>query len=244
MISQSQIREIATKQQTTEINVAREYLQHLFLSHFYKQKGSEKFLFKGGTALRIVFQGERYSEDLDFSIPPLNKSEIEEYLVNTFAAIEDEGITGKITECKETSGGYLANIDLDILGFKTGISSNLIIKNDPLELIPQNQIIESSNFLPNYTITALSTEIIVKEKIQALITRAKPRDFYDLYFISRNSELKKYIPRDPETTKGILASLEGATDKGLATDLKPFLPVSHQFILKELREKLVSSFTY
>ncbi|MBN1444929.1 MAG: nucleotidyl transferase AbiEii/AbiGii toxin family protein [Candidatus Omnitrophica bacterium] len=58
---------MALQYKTTEINIAREYVQHLFLSSLYREKSSEKVLFKGGTALRIVFQSPRFSEDLDFS---------------------------------------------------------------------------------------------------------------------------------------------------------------------------------
>ena len=67
MISQESLTQAARSQQTTELNVAREHCQHLFLSAFYRQAGSEQAMFKGGTALRIVFGSPRFSEDLDFS---------------------------------------------------------------------------------------------------------------------------------------------------------------------------------
>jgi len=67
MLDREIIRKLALQHQTTEINIAREYVQHLFLSVFYQEPDSEKVLFKGGTALRITFQSPRFSEDLDFS---------------------------------------------------------------------------------------------------------------------------------------------------------------------------------
>ena len=45
----------------------REYLQLLFLKYFYTQKESEKVYFKGGTALRFLYDSFRFSEDLDFT---------------------------------------------------------------------------------------------------------------------------------------------------------------------------------
>lgn len=39
----------------------------IFFFIFYEQKESRHILFKGGTALRIVFQSPYISEDLDFS---------------------------------------------------------------------------------------------------------------------------------------------------------------------------------
>jgi predicted nucleotidyltransferase component of viral defense system len=67
MIETSVIRGLANRCQTTAENVVREYFQHLFLSAIYRKKGSEKLLFKGGTALRIVWHSPRFSEDLDFT---------------------------------------------------------------------------------------------------------------------------------------------------------------------------------
>lgn len=67
MISSDFVKRLATQTQTTELNILREYLQHLFLSYFYKRKDSEKVLFKGGTALKFIYGSPRFSEDLDFS---------------------------------------------------------------------------------------------------------------------------------------------------------------------------------
>lgn len=75
MITRQFITDIATKYQTTEGNVAREYCQHLFLSYFYKKPKSEKVLFKGGTALRLIFKSPRFSEDLDLKLKEIDEKE-------------------------------------------------------------------------------------------------------------------------------------------------------------------------
>ena len=49
-------------------NIVREYFQHIFLGELYKLPDAEKLLFKGGTALRIIYGSPRFSEDLDFSL--------------------------------------------------------------------------------------------------------------------------------------------------------------------------------
>ena len=49
-------------------NIVREYFQHVFLSELYKLPEAKRLLFKGGTALRIVYGSPRFSEDLDFSL--------------------------------------------------------------------------------------------------------------------------------------------------------------------------------
>ncbi len=240
MISPTKIHELATQQQTSDINVAREYLQHLFLSLFYKKKDSDKFLFKGGTAIRIVFGGPRYSEDLDFSASKLTKEVIENLLIETFSELNVEGITNnlKITDANPTVGGYIANIDLDILGFKTGIKSNIQIKEKEADLVPEPILIENAPFLTAYSLVMLSSEVLVKEKVQALIQRFKPRDFYDLYYFLRHDRLKNYVPRDEKTLQGISSSLDRMTDAMLDADLRDFIPINQRAIVKTLKSSI------
>ena len=63
MISIAKIKELATKYQTTELNVIREYFQHLFLSYFYQQSTAGSIYFKGGTAMRTIYRSPRFSDD-------------------------------------------------------------------------------------------------------------------------------------------------------------------------------------
>ncbi len=80
MIDAKQVRELADRYQTTADNVIREYFQHLFLAYLYRQKDADHLLFKGGTALRIVWQSPRFSEDLDFTGTNTNIRAIERNL--------------------------------------------------------------------------------------------------------------------------------------------------------------------
>jgi len=236
MITPANINELATREQTSEINIAREYLQHLFLRELYKKDGADRFLFKGGTAIRVVYQGPRYSEDLDFSIPRMTKNEIEDIMEGTFTSLEQEGITTNldIQEALPTSGGYLAIIQLDILGYKVEIKSNMQVKDDSVWLIPETHVI-ANPFLLAYSLVALRGELIVKEKINALIERHKPRDVFDAYFFARHSELRQYLPHDSETLERINKSLDEVSDHELEEALKPFLPRNYQSIIKQLK---------
>jgi predicted nucleotidyltransferase component of viral defense system len=62
-----------------------EVLQLLLLNALYSQRGSEKVIFQGGTALRWVYNGQRFSEDLDF-VTPMASSGIERLLRKTTSA--------------------------------------------------------------------------------------------------------------------------------------------------------------
>ena len=47
-------------------SILKEYLQYKILKSIFDQKSSEKLVFLGGTALRIIHGSTRFSEDLDF----------------------------------------------------------------------------------------------------------------------------------------------------------------------------------
>jgi len=49
-------------------NVLREYLQHVLLRNLFEQDLLPKLAFHGGTALRILYELPRFSEDLDFHL--------------------------------------------------------------------------------------------------------------------------------------------------------------------------------
>jgi predicted nucleotidyltransferase component of viral defense system len=62
-----------------------ELLQLVLLNVLYSQKGSEKLFFQGGTAIRWVYGGLRFSEDLDF-VTSHEREGIESLLKKTASA--------------------------------------------------------------------------------------------------------------------------------------------------------------
>lgn len=232
MITQEQIKKLAIKYQSTQLNVEREYFQHLFLSYFYQQPQAEKIYFKGGTALRIIYSSPRFSEDLDFSAKKINIRDIEQALVNTLNEIEKENINVAIKEAKTTSGGYLASIVFEA----SGTQPILIEIEISLRQAKSNgdAIAIGNNLTPPYTIFSLSLQQLVDEKIQALLSRKKPRDFYDLYFILRSNLL-------PASKKGILSKVLKTlrqTNVNFEKELKQFLPKTHWVLIRDFKQAL------
>lgn len=241
MITRQFITDIATKYQTTEGNVAREYCQHLFLSYFYKKPKSEKVLFKGGTALRLIFKSPRFSEDLDFSAinaGTITVQEINGLIDGVIVDIKNEGI-----ECEkilnpgtqgETTGGYFAIIKMKMLEFTSEIRLQISFRS-PSEAISNTTLIQN-DFIAPYVMIYLTESMLVSEKIQALIERKKPRDFFDLYFILRSNELVKFIPKMPNLKSQLIEIIN--QERGIENELKIFLPVSYQTLLKDFKDRL------
>lgn len=231
MIDQRFLKEYTTKSQTNLDNVLREFLQHTFLRHFYSQKQSANFLFKGGTALKLVFNSPRFSEDLDFS--GTKKPKIyENILENTVYALLKEGVKFDIEESKSTSGGYMAILKTSVFDQQIQLQNHISFRTQ--SLLKSKTMLVASEISPTYTINLLHPKQLVIEKVEALLTRKKARDFFDLYFILRNPQLRSQLELEPDQRTKILALTNKQNKKTLANELKRLLPKSFWAVASNL----------
>jgi len=231
MVAKEQIRKLSTKYQTSELNIMREYLQHLFLSYFYQLPQSTDIYFKGGTALRFVYQSARFSEDLDFSTNKEDIPGIEDRLLEVLGKLEKENIQATLQEAKTTSGGYLAIIDSVLLDQTIPVQIEISFreKENTGEVVTV-----TSDFIPPYTLVILAQDQLVSGKIRALKARRKARDFYDIYFILRK---QLPIPDKRDVLSEVLRALH-SQDINFEVDLKQFLPRSHWAIIRDFKNTL------
>jgi len=231
MISEDALAKVKSKFQTTDLNVRREYIQHLFLSYFYQQEQAQEIYFKGGTALRIVYKSPRFSEDLDFGSTIQSVDEIEKAVIDTLIAIHKEGIETDIIESKKTSGGYLSLIDFTLGSATVRLRIEASFREKELIGVAEQVF---NDFIPPYNINVLSKEQFIDGKLHALIDRQKPRDFYDLYFLLQKDMIS---PKQ----KGVLrqiAQLVSKTRINFDQELKQFLPQSHWQVIKDFKAVL------
>ncbi len=235
MLSLENLKKFTKEFQTIEKNVVREYIQNLFLSSLYKSSESEKLLFKGGTALRLIYGSPRFSEDLDFSGVDIHRSKtIEELFLDTLLEIEEKGIKTGLKEAKTTTGGYLGIVHYEVYNLKEDMKFEVSLRKNKHLSKEITTIV--NDYIPAYTLVHLSGENIVKGKTKALLERRKPRDFYDFYFFLRHPELHKFIEKDSfEEVFEILKEKE----INFKEDLSVLLPVSHQTILKDFESTLI-----
>lgn len=234
MISLSQIKQLAIKQQINELNIVREYLQHLFLSFFYEEKGSENFLFKGGTALRIVYHSPRFSEDLDFS-GIKNGKILEKIIENVILRVNQLNIKVDISESKATSGGWLNIFRFQLYDYKIKILSEVSYRK---KIEKKEVVLINSELILPFKVFLLSPPILVNEKNQALINRKKSRDLFDFYFILRMPTLRKFV--DFKKKSLLIDVVRSFDDFVIKKELKPFLPVNFQGVLEGLKDKIIN----
>jgi hypothetical protein len=95
-----------------------------------------------------------------------------------------------------------------------------------------------SEFLPPFTLIHLEAAILVREKVSALLARAKPRDFYDLYFILRSRLAFREVFQKDKTLKARLLEALDKTRLDAKSELKRFLPASPQGLLEGFKSIL------
>lgn len=232
MLSKENLEKFTKLFQTDIENVAREYCQHLFLSFLYQQAEAERLLFKGGTALRILFKSPRFSEDLDFTGSGITQNTIEELFANTLLEIEKTGVKLDISEAKKTTGGYLgiATFFLYELKIKVQIQVSLRVG----KRLKGVRALVQSDYLPAYTLVHLPIEDIVAGKLQALFSRAKPRDFYDYYFLLSGNFL---VIKEKKNLEKVLTLLHDS-EINFRTELKKLLPASQAMLLRDFKKIL------
>lgn len=232
MMDEAALQRLATRHRTILLNIAREYCQHLFLAAFYQHRQAGRVLFKGGTALRIIYGSPRFSEDVDFSGFNVSVKMLEELVTEALGQMERMGLAVDIEEAKTTSGGYLGLISTRMADQRVEIQLEISLRRRDVPA-PQTAVI-ASDLHPAYTLLHLPEDRLVAEKLQALAQRGKARDFYDLYFMLRRGLL---TPANRKTLADVPAALRRLRPEAFH-ELRLFLPKDQHTILKDFRGTL------
>jgi predicted nucleotidyltransferase component of viral defense system len=224
MISRSVIENLSAKWQTQELNVAREYAQHVLLSALYGADEDIKLAFKGGTALRLLRQSPRFSEDLDFT-GWAKAFHAGRYVALAVKGASRAGLEFKTLESNATSGGWLALMETEVHGWPIRVEWNISLRAGAP---PRSEtVLVGTPLWAPYSVRALPVSDMVFEKLEALFRRKEPRDFFDVYYLLRN---RLGVPEIAARKAGLIKYARELNPKTVKTELKQFLPRS-QFTL-------------
>ncbi|MFT4313448.1 MAG: nucleotidyl transferase AbiEii/AbiGii toxin family protein [Candidatus Woesearchaeota archaeon] len=184
MITRTELVQIA-KQKGLHLGQAEKNYLHFLLLEIISKELPDKLVFKGGTALMICHNLNRFSEDLDFAA------------INT-----DSNIIEKL---KETLQKRIPTIEFELLE-KTPVSESLIVRfqgplytgtrqtTSKIEIdisfrekietkTDMKRIISPYPDIPTFFVQTMSLTEIFAEKIRAILTRNKARDVFDLEYL-------------------------------------------------------------
>ncbi|MBI4770339.1 MAG: nucleotidyl transferase AbiEii/AbiGii toxin family protein [Chloroflexi bacterium] len=211
----------------------RDYLQHLLVMLLFLR--SQELVFKGGTALRMAYGGNRYSEDLDFNGPG-DPPALEALWAQVIAELGSYGILAETRAPWRSEVGY--SFDVSYRGplydgrdrTKGKVRVDISLRAEPVETHRELIVPEYDGLRP-FVATVLSPAHLLAEKVRALVVRAKPRDLYDLWLMrTKGWRLDRALASQKLSLYGLefsRAALEAAIERmepDWERDLRPLLP--------------------
>lgn len=190
------------------VNAIREILQEVALLGLWRGKFFDKAAFYGGTALRILYGLDRFSEDIDFSLlEPLDTFDITGYA--SFLQKECEAF-GFNVRFEETEKSFQSPVKSAFL--KANTRKQLLVietAEDIIRAIPKGKLLKiklevdtdppsgfntETRYLLSpipFAVRALTLPDLFAGKMHAILcrrwkTRTKGRDWYDLVWYAAN----------------------------------------------------------
>ena len=218
--------------------ILKESLQFLALTTIYEDPLSTQITFQGGTCLRFLYGGIRYSEDLDFVTPLDEKS-----LNNVFERIKDILkkkifiLEGEIEMRIQKKAPKLSRWKIYFMSFRKLFSTSFTIElaNYPSytqKILPLRTPAEVPS-IPFMLIRAESEEEILADKIVAIGGRKyiKGRDIFDIWMlVQRNINpdielIRKKLSDYSVSTQKLKNNIELIQPDIVKREMSSFLPI-------------------
>lgn len=185
MLTKAQIQQIAQRSGIGMQVQERDYLQHLLLWLLYSR--TQALIYKGGTALRMVYSGNRYSEDLDFN-GPSDVAVLQSLWQEIVYRLRDFGISAEKRREWISDVGYSFDVSFQGPLYDGRARSKGKVRVDvnrrPEDVTVRRELIKSMyDDVRPFVVTVLTPEHLLAEKIRALLVRGKPRDLYDIWLM-------------------------------------------------------------
>lgn len=242
------LRKLADRQ--AKYNFTREFLQELILQIIDRQGYFKYLAFVGGTALRVLNDLPRFSEDLDFSLVKKTGFDFKDLLKTIKKELELNGY-----EVDEAAGKEKTVLSefirfkglLHELGLAAHKNEKLFIKleidSNPPAGYETEVVLVNKNFL--FKVQSYQPASLFAAKLHAVLFRkyGKGRDYYDLlWFLTRQIPINYGLLTNAaaQTEKGaavfdagktkemLLARIAGINFTSLLNDARPFLENSEE----------------
>ena len=230
------------KNTNDEINALKEIIQEIILSGLARGNFFDEAAFYGGTALRIFYKLDRFSEDLDFAlIYPDKNFDLSKYFVYLEKELKAYGLNLEINtkqknvESNITSAFVKSDTLEHILKFfpnEENHKYNHMLKNIKIKFEVDINPPSGATYEEKYKLLPSPHQIKVYDKgslfagkIHAILcrnwkTRTKGRDLYDyIFFLANNTKVNLELVKN----KLIESNYINSNDKFSIDDLKKLL---------------------
>jgi predicted nucleotidyltransferase component of viral defense system len=246
------------------LNLLREYLQMSILRSLHESEAFKNLSFVGGTALRLIYDHSRFSEDLDFSLDQASGYQPRNWMAKLKRELRLGGFdaTVSFTEGKTVHAAWVRVTGLlEEAGLAGRKEQKLSVKLE-IDTRPPAGAVSSTEVITRrlmFVVRRHDLPSLMAGKIHALLARAYPkgRDWYDLvWYLSKRPPVTPnlvLLQNALDQTEGgdaidgggwaqlLHDRLESLDMAALAADVRPFLerPADVQYLTTEHLQTLL-----
>jgi predicted nucleotidyltransferase component of viral defense system len=207
MALKAKIKNIAKEKAVSAQVILQNYFFERFLDRLSRSPYRENFIIKGGLLIAAMAGLEtRSTMDMDATIRfmPLDEEHIKTVINSVCAVTTDDDIFFKIngiTNIREDNeyGGLRVSLDAIYEKINAPLSVDItagdVITPSPVKIIFKSLFNDAEQF----ELWAYNTETILAEKVETILRRSanntRPRDFYDVYLITKTQNYDMNIFR-------------------------------------------------
>ena len=179
MLDLLEIKKLSKNIDIAALNIVRENIEIEILESFSRSELSRRVIFYGGTAIRLAYNGPRFSEDLDFIFETQSKRDPKELesILNNVSKNHDGIALEEIYDKRNTLFGlvHISNpilkhpirVKIEISKKSNKQSSEYLMLNSPCSIL--NPIIKTS-----------SLKCLIENKLEAIKTRNESNFFQEI----------------------------------------------------------------
>lgn len=206
--------------------IIREEAEMIFLNDLAQNDLSSKLAFYGGTALRLVYNSPRYSEDIDLIvIKELSFNEFKKFI--DYVSKKQQWILDDIKDKRQTMFA-LFKIKDEKLKKNFSLKVEIHKPRERLNLDMSLKLIKSPVSILNPLLLVPTLEELKELKEKAISNRRKARDVFDLWYISQTLRNNFKLP----------ASTPKFEERAFKNELQVFLAPKYYPVIKELYEQI------
>lgn len=248
MIDDLTLKKLADGIGIDSFSVLREAVQIAFLNELFSLPESQQVFFKGGTALKLMFGSNRFSEDLDFTVG-IEQSQLGQLVEKAMARLK-----------KQFPGIGVKDID-SMAGISKKIWLPTDISTQPLTIKldfsfrekifrPKQGVIKTG--LPVAAISLINyvdQAEILAEKYRAILIRMKGRDLYDVWYLLNRKVVfepklikqKLNYYKEKYEPKRFIDKIKRWQGKNIIEDVRRFLPRRDRGVLTKLKSLVLEA---
>lgn len=222
-----QLRQFKKELKISEDKIVREEVEMIFLNELAENELSTKVAFYGGTALRLVYNSPRFSEDID--LIELKKIDFNKFSKFIKGLAERQGWILSDLKNKRKTIFALFKIRDKNLKHPFFLKIEIYKPDQKINLATKLNLIKSPISVLSPLLLTVTLEELKRLKEAAIADRKKARDIFDLWYISQSLRINFTLP--PLTPK--------FKEREFRNELQVFLPPKYYPIMIQLYEQII-----